>query len=148
MITVQNVYDAAIKLMNEQRDTSGETMTTDTVDYKNRTIDILNSLIVIAFPYSDTFTDGLDTLEAGRKPVAPRVSGFADPLPLDDAIGSILCYGLAARLEEKEDPEFSRDLQAQFDEQLVVLSRATPAVSEPIEDLYGSDNEWGTFSQW
>ena len=148
MITVQNVYDAAIKLMNEQRDTSGETMTTDTVDYKNRTIDILNSLIVIAFPYSDTFTDGLDTLESGRKPVALRVSEFTDPLPLDDAIGGILCYGLAARLEEKEDPEFSRDLQAQFDEQLVVLARATPAVSEPIEDLYGSDNEWGTFSQW
>ena len=54
-MTVQNVYDAAIKLMNEQRDTSGETMIPDTVDYKNRCIDILNSLIVKAFPCSDKF---------------------------------------------------------------------------------------------
>lgn len=146
-MTVQQVYDGAIKLMNEQRDTSGETMIPDTVDYKNRTIDILNSLIVIAFPYSDTFFDGLDDVEIGRKPIASRVAEFADEIPLDEAISGILCYGLAARLEEKEEPAFAADMQAQFDEQLVLLSRATPTVSEPIEDFYGG-NEWGSFSRW
>lgn len=148
MTTVQQVYDAAIKLMNEQRDTSGETMIPDTVDYKNRTVDILNSLIAKAFPYSDTFFDGLDQLEAGRKPTAGRVTAFTDRIPLDDAIAGILCYGLASRLEEKEEPDFSRDMESEFEEQLVMLSRMTPRVSEPIEDLYGGCNEWGEFSRW
>lgn len=147
-MTVQNVYDAAIKLMNEQRDTSGETMIPDTVDYKNRCIDILNSLIVKAFPYSDTFYADYETLGDGKKPIAPRVSTFADEIGLDEAISGILCYGLAARLEEKEEPAFARDMMAEFDEQLVLLSRATPTVSEPIEDIYGGHNEWGTFSRW
>ena len=98
-MTVQDVYDAAIKLMNEQRDASGETMTPDTVDYKNRCIDILNSLIVKAFPYSDTFYDGYDTLGENKKPTAPRVSAFKDTIGLDESISAILCYGLAARLE-------------------------------------------------
>ena len=146
-MTVQKVYDAAIKLMNEQRDASGETMTPDTVDYKNRCIDILNSLIVKAFPYSDTFYDGYDTLGENKKPTAPRVSAFTDTIGLDESISAILCYGLAARLEEKEDPAFARDMMAEFDEQLVLLARSTPTVSEPIEDLYGG-NEWGQFSRW
>lgn len=146
-MTVQDVYDAAIKLMNEQRDTSGETMIPDTVDYKNRTIDILNSLIVKAFPYSDTFYADYETLGDGKKPVAPRVSAFTDTIGLDEAISAILCYGLAARLEEKEEPSFARDMMAEFDEQLMMLSRATPTVSEPIDDLYGG-NEWGSFGRW
>ncbi len=144
MTTVQQVYDAAIKLMNEQRDTSGETMIPDTVDYKNRTIDILNALIAKAFPYSDTFLDA----EPGRKPIAPRVTGFSDAVPLDDAIAAVLCYGLAAQLEEKEEPDFARDMKAEFEEQIVMLSRMTPRVSEPIEDVYGASNEWGCFSRW
>lgn len=148
MTTVQQVYDAAIKLMNEQRDTSGETMIPDTVDYKNRTIDILNSLIVKAFPYSDTFFDGLDDLEPGRKPTLARVAAFTDLIPLDDTIAAVLCYGLAAQLEEKEEPDFARDMKAEFEEQLVMLSRMTPRDSEPIEDVYSGCNEWGEFARW
>lgn len=147
MTTVQQVYDAAIKLMNEQRDTSGETMIPDTVDYKNRCIDILNSLIAKAFPYSDTFHDGIEELENGRKPTAPRVAAFTDALPLDDAISAVLCYGLAARLSEVEDPDFARDMEAEFDEQIIMLSRMTPVESEQILDYYGG-NEWGWFSEW
>jgi hypothetical protein len=56
-VTGEDVFDTAIKLMNEQRDSDGESDTTDTVDYKNRSLAILNTLLIKAFPYSDEFLD-------------------------------------------------------------------------------------------
>ena len=43
--TVQEVFDAAIHLMDEQNESSGATETQDTTPYKVRTINILNVII-------------------------------------------------------------------------------------------------------
>ena len=44
-ITVQQVFDQAIHLMDEQNETTGATITADTAEYKSRTISILNTAI-------------------------------------------------------------------------------------------------------
>ena len=55
MTTVQEVFDAAIHLMDEQNESSGATETQDTTPYKVRTINILNVIIPSLYPYSDTY---------------------------------------------------------------------------------------------
>jgi DNA/RNA endonuclease G (NUC1) len=41
--------------MDEQSERSGETLTVDTQEYKFRTISILNNIIPVLYPYSDTY---------------------------------------------------------------------------------------------
>lgn len=152
-MTGEDVFDTAIKLMNEQRDSDGESDTTDTVDYKNRSLAILNTLLIKAFPYSDEFLDATSEASPGRKPLVTPITSLSDTLPVDDAVGGILCYGLAARLSEIDMPEFARDMQSEFESSLVMLSRSRPALSEDIVDFYGANeyyggNEWGEFSRW
>ena len=55
MVTVQQVYDIAIHLMDEQDENSGATSTIDTTEYKLRTISILNSIIPSLYAYSGTY---------------------------------------------------------------------------------------------
>ena len=43
MVTVQQVYDAAIDLMDEANETTGATKTADTREYEIRTISIPSS---------------------------------------------------------------------------------------------------------
>ena len=52
MVTVQEIFDMAIHLMDEQRETDGSTVTVDTSEYKYRTISILNTVIPRVFNYS------------------------------------------------------------------------------------------------
>ena len=44
MVSVQQVFDMAIHLMDEQNESTGATVTVDTQEYKFRTISILNSI--------------------------------------------------------------------------------------------------------
>lgn len=52
MITVQQVFDAAIHMMDEQYELNGNTVTTDTNEYKYRTISILNTVMPALYPIS------------------------------------------------------------------------------------------------
>ena len=52
--SAQNVFDTAIALMDEL-DESGATDTSDTKEYKDRTILILNILVQELYPYSATY---------------------------------------------------------------------------------------------
>ena len=53
MVTVQEIYDAAIDLMDEQDETTGATKTRDTREYEVRTISILNIALPVLYPYSN-----------------------------------------------------------------------------------------------
>ena len=54
MTTVQDVFDAAICLMDEQ---SGEaTCTADTAAYQARTVPILNTVLPALYPFSSTWS--------------------------------------------------------------------------------------------
>ena len=89
------IFDAAIRLMDEQHQVNGETRTGDTEPYRLRTLGILNVLRHELYPYSDTFEVGID----GRRAVCPRIMTFDQPLDLDDVLAqSVLPYGLAAHL--------------------------------------------------
>ena len=43
MTTVQQVFDAAIYMMDEQSEANGNTGTADTIEYKFRTVPIINT---------------------------------------------------------------------------------------------------------
>ena len=53
MTTAKQVFDIAIGLMSA--DNNGLTETSDTTEYKNRTLLILNALRGELYPYSDTY---------------------------------------------------------------------------------------------
>lgn len=56
MVTVQQVFDTAIHLMDEQNESNGGTQTVDTDEYRFRTISILNTAIPALYPYSGTYS--------------------------------------------------------------------------------------------
>ena len=144
-MTGQDVFDGAIKLMNEQRDSDGETVISDTADYKNRAVTLINMLLVRAYPYCDTYRDAC--LEGDYRPVAEKIEALEDEIPMDEAVSAVLCYGLAAKFTHQDDPGFARDMQSEFEDELAMLERKTPVTSEPITDVY-SCNEYNEFGRW
>lgn len=143
--SAQNIFDTAIALMDEV-DESGATDTSDTLEYKNRTILILNILVQELYPYSDTFKKP----KAGKRNTANVLSRMTDYVDLDDYIASaVLPYGLAAHLLLEENPTAANYFQQRYDElKMRLRTEGLLAESEDIEDVYGSGNgigfEWTT----
>lgn len=144
--SAQNVFDTAIALMDEV-DESGATDTSDTLEYKNRTIFILNILVQELYPYSATYKK---PTKAGQRNTARVLSRMADAVDLDDYIASaVLPYGLAAHLLLEENPTAANYFQQRYDELKARLREGLLAESEDIEDVYsGGSNplgfEWTT----
>lgn len=144
MTNAQYVFETAMTLMDELNEATGKADTSDTKEYKNRTLKILNVLRGELFPYSDTFTAGA----AGKRPICPAIDDFTSAIGLDDYIcQSVLPYGLAAHLLMQEDPTSANYFQQRYDELKSLLARGLPAESEDIGDVYGGfpHNE---FSRW
>ena len=72
MATAQDIFDEAMGLMDEVNETTGETDTADTKEYKNRTLFILNILRGELYPYSDTFVSN----DRGIRPIADPIEDF------------------------------------------------------------------------
>lgn len=148
MTTAQEVFDAAMGLMDEVNEATGATDTADTKEYKNRTLFILNVLRGELYPYSDTFEYG----EVGKRPIAAVISDFEMPIPLDDYIcQSVMPYGLAAHLLLDENPSAAAFFNQRYEELKAMLARGLPQGSEDIEDVYTHANgsiEYGQFSRW
>ena len=79
-VTVQQIFDIAIHLMDSQNESTGSTDTADTKEYKLRTVSLLNSVLDRAFPYSDNYRDALEAA-GGKRPICPKVAemAVADP---------------------------------------------------------------------
>ena len=135
-------------LMDEVNESTGETDTPDTKEYKNRTLFILNVLRGELYPYSDTFEQG----ETGKRPIAMIIEGFDDFVALDDYIcQSVMPYGLAAHLLVDENPSSAAFFNQRYEELKALLARGLPQGSEDIEDVYTHANgsiEYGQFSRW
>lgn len=145
MTTAQEVFDYAIHLMDEQNENTGETDTVDTAEYKGRTLSILNVLRGELYPFSDTFTDG----ETGKRPICEKITDFTSAIGLDDYIcESVMPYGLAATLMMQENPVSANFFQQRYDELKNLLARGLPAVSEDIEDVYGSSFDHNVYGAW
>lgn len=141
--TAKRVFDLTMALMDELSE-SGQTDTSDTREYKNRTLFILNTLRGELYPYSDTYILG----EPGKRPIAEVISDFEKDIALDDYIcQSVMPYGLAAHLLLDENPSAAAFFNDRYQEQVALLARGIPQGSEDIEDIYGGI-EYGQFSRW
>ena len=145
--SAQNVFDTAIALIDEV-DETGATDTSDTLEYKNRTVHILNILIQELYPYSATYRKPT----SGKRSTARIISKMADYLDLDDYISTaVIPYGLAAHLLLEENPTAANYFQQRYDELKARLREGFGllAESEDIEDVYSNSSngigiEWTT----
>lgn len=138
--TVQQVFDQAIHLMDEQNETTGATETVDTSEYKTRTISILNTAIPRLYPYSSNYDR-----EAHGRPKARILycDNYAEPdfdqiIMLDDAISiGLLPFYLAAHLLSGENDALAAWFMNQYRESLADIKRNVPAFFEQIPTPYG-----------
>lgn len=144
----QRVFDLTMGLMDEVNETSGATDTSDTREYKNRTLFILNILRGELYKYSDTYVDD----EPGIRPIVSVIENFEDNIDLDDYIcQTVMPYGLAAHLLLDENPTSADYFNQRYQELLMKLERGLPAESSDIVDVYGPCGgiyPYNEFSRW
>lgn len=143
---VQAIFDKAMYLIDAQSDSTGQTLTTHTKEFQVRTVGILNTLLDLVYPASDTFAPNPD----GTRPALPDITGFEDRLELDPRIlREVLPCGLAARLLNEENPELASYFQQCFEESLADARARRPACFQPVEEAlpYGGI-EYGRFGMW
>lgn len=142
--TVQDVFDKAIHWLDEQNESTGATMTSDTKEYSLRTPNILNTYLNVVYPYSDTYT----AREDGKRPYLEPVTSMADEMDLDAFICmSVLPYALAAGLVKEENPSIANVALQIYAENLGQARSTLPASVEEVENVYGGI-EYGEFSRW
>jgi hypothetical protein len=140
MVTVQQIFDMAIHLMDEQNEATGVTVTQDTQEYKYRTVSILNSVIPSLYPYSGNY----DNTAPGR-PMCPMLQqgsydkpNFKQAIPLDDTLSlALLPYFLAAQLLSSENDELAAWFMTRYRETLYDIRSKIPAEFEKISTPYG-----------
>lgn len=139
-ITVQDVFDQAIHLMDEQNESTGATITADTKEYRSRTISILNTIIPRLYPYSSNY----DRETAGRpKTIALDRGSYANPdftqvIMLDDVYCmGVLPFYLAGHLLSGENETLSAWFMNQYREAVAEVRRTTAASFEKISTPYG-----------
>lgn len=140
MATVQQVYDMAIHLMDEQLETTGATMTEDTQEYKFRTISILNSVIPALYPYSGNYNSSGTGRPKCRLLYADDHANpdFEQNISLDDTLTfACLPYYLAAQLLSSENDVLASWFMTRYRETLADMKTKVPASFEPISTPYG-----------
>lgn len=144
--TAQRVFDLAMGLMAEVNETTGATDTSDTKEYKVRTLFILNVLQGELYPYSDTFL----ATEVGKRPILPVIDSFDSVIGMDDYVcQSVMPYGLAAHLQLDENTANASFFMQRYEEMRDKLTRGLPQASEPIENVYGGTcHPYNNFSRW
>lgn len=141
MVTAQTVYDMAIHLMDEQDETSGATVTTDTGEYRMRTLSILNSVIPMLYPYSGTYQVGTSGRPTCRQLYMDDYANpdLEQPIPLDDTLSlSCLPYYLAAHLLSSENETLATFFMNQYRIALNDAKGKIPASFEAITMPYGA----------
>ena len=141
MTTVQQIFDMAIHLMDEQNESTGQTVTADTKEYRSRTISILNSVIPVLQVYNSDYRPTL----SGRPKVRQLAwDNYAEPdfeqsIPLDDALSlGLLPYYLAAQLLSAENEALSAWFMNRYREFFMEIRDKTPASFEKLVSPYGS----------
>lgn len=137
MTSAEWVFARAIHLMDEQNESTGETSTADTKEYRLRTLSILNVLRHELYVYSDTYQQP----ENGKRSICPMITTFEEDIGLDDAIAQgILPYGLAAHLLLGENDSLASFFNERYMELIRSLAAKAPSVWESIEPAYGGLN--------
>lgn len=140
MVTVQEIFDAAMDLMDEQNESTGSTDTVDTREYRLRTISILNTAIPALHPHSSNYARKANGRARNRTLMADNRSNpdFTQQIPLDDALcWGLLPFYLASMLRSGEDTEFSMRMMTEYHNALASIRDLVPAEFEPIPTPYG-----------
>lgn len=139
----QRVFDITMGMIDELS-SSGATDTSDTKEYKDRTLFILNLIRGELYPYSDTYK----LVEVGKRPIAKVIADFKEDIDLDDYIcQSVMPYGLAAHLLLDENPTAAAYFNSRYEDLFMQLKSGFSQGSVEIEDVYGGI-EYGEFSRW
>ena len=140
-MTVQEVFDIAIHLMDEQSETNGGTKTVDTQEYRYRTISILNSVI----PALQVYSSGYDREMAGRPEAVVLLNDehnnpdFEQSIELDDILCySLLPYYLAAVLLSGENMDLAAWFMNRYREAFNDLRNKALSEFERISMPYGA----------
>ena len=146
-VTVQQIFDIAIHLMDSQNESTGSTDTADTKEYKLRTVSLLNSVLDRAFPSRAHSREAFEAA-SGKRHICPKVTEMANEVTLNERICTeALHYGLAGLLLLEEDPSRANFLWQTFLEQLELCRQSLPSVIGDVENLYGGI-EHGEFGAW
>lgn len=133
--TGQWIFEHTMTLIDELND-NGAADHADTLEYKHKTLPILNILQGELYPYSDTFRNRNDK----KRPIISPVESLEDSLDLDDYIcRTVLPYGLAAHLMIDENPTIAAFYQQRYEELKAGLQRGMPGMTEDIVDVYAGD---------
>ena len=142
MAEVSDVFDAAMSIMDELSD-SGKPQTTDTDEYKYRTVSIINTMIAELYPFSET------------KKAGKPASGWTPVDEFDDTIVEIdntlalgaMPYGLASALLTDENPEASDRFKRRYNEIVAQHKANAQCNMGTVENVYGGI-EYGEFGSW
>ena len=141
---VQDVFDKAIQLMDEQNEATGSTDTTDTKPYRVKAVGICNTLLGFVYPASDTYKVSAE----GKRPICAAAETMESELDLDDFIcASVLPWGMAAQFVLDDDKEKANFFWQTFLEQIEAAKRGIPAPIGEVEDVYGGI-EHGEYGAW
>ena len=144
MRTVQEIYDEAIRLMDAQSESNGQTNTADNKEYVFRTPDCLNRYINLVYPYSDTYV----AREDGKRTVHPKLTTMTDTVDMDDLICfSVLAPALVYELLLEENPDVASARWKDYESALQMAKSTRPAAVESVDMPYGG-LEHGEFSRW
>lgn len=131
--TAQKVFEKAMYLMDNADETTGLVDTPDNLEYKNRTVPIINILLQECFNASDTAAASDD----GTRTIPTELTALTDSIPLDDGIcRNVLPYGLASYLSLNENAAAASFFNQKYQENLARCRAAIPVVFSDIEDIY------------
>ena len=137
-MTVQEVFDMAIHLMDEQNESTGATVTEDTKEYKFRTISILNTAIPVLYKYSsdyDRYGDQNTVLLLHEDYKNPDME---QGIPLDDSLcASLLPLYLSAQLLAAENESLSAWFLSRYQMVFQDIRTKTARSFEPNSTPYG-----------
>ena len=132
--TVQQAYDMAIMLMNEQNDETGATNSSELDTYKNRSIALINILVSDLYNLSDT-----TSFPSTTKPVPDLLLEFDDSIDLDDRLSvNVLPYGLAGHLYKGENEDMAQYFLGVYYNLKKEYSRRKPTAKSSITNVYGA----------
>lgn len=131
-VNVQEIYDAALAIMDEK----------DNAEYRRRTPALVSALMGRCFVCSQEYSADRHGLWLPVTAMEDTVQGIDSGIAL-----SAMPYGLAAQLYLQEDPVSARSWWDIFQENLQQLRTSRPAVVQDIADVYGGI-EYGRFGGW
>lgn len=132
--TAQWIFDKAMALMDELAESTGAALYSDTREYHNRTLPILNTIRHECYLASDTWRVAV----AGERPVVAEITDFDTVIGIDDGVAQgAMPYGLAAHLMLGENDTLADYFSQRYLELLAQLRVGIPAAWEDIPLAYG-----------